>query len=92
VAAEPRLPLLKICGRFSKLGETMTTQDLRIQHALRKAAADSADVISMGDQGFGKTFEIRFSLATDKGQATVLSGWIVRRDEDFPRLVTCFIV
>jgi len=30
----------------------------------------------MGDQGFGETFEIRFFLATDKGQATVLSGWI----------------
>jgi len=27
----------------------------------------------MGDQGFGEIFEIRFSLATDKGKATVLS-------------------
>jgi len=46
----------------------------------------------MGDQGFGETFEIRFSLATDKGEATVLSAWIIRRGEDFPRLITCFIV
>jgi len=75
----------------SSLGITRENQQL-LADALRKAAADSADVISMGDQGFGETFEIRFSLATDKGQATVLSGWIVRRDEDFPRLVTCFIV
>jgi len=76
---------------FESLGITRENQQL-LADALRKAAADSADVISMGDQGFGETFEIRFSLATDKGQATVLSGWIVRRDEDFPRLVTCFIV
>jgi hypothetical protein len=75
----------------SSLGITRENQQL-LADALRKAAADSADVISMGDQGFGETFEIRFFLATDKGQATVLSGWIVRRDEDFPRLVTCFIV
>jgi hypothetical protein len=75
----------------SSLGITRENQQL-LADALRKTAADSADVISVGDQGFGETFEIRFSLATDKGQATVLSGWIVRRDEDFPRLVTCFIV
>jgi hypothetical protein len=75
----------------SSLGITRENQQL-LADALRKAAADSGDVISIGDQGFGETFEIRFSLATDKGQATVLSGWIVRRDEDFPRLVTCFIV
>ena len=75
----------------ASLGITRENQQL-LADALRKAAADSADVILMGDQGFGETFEIRFSLATDKGQATVLSGWIVRRDEDFPRLVTCFIV
>jgi Domain of unknown function (DUF4926) len=58
----------------SSLGITRENQQL-LADALRKAAADSADVISMGDQGFGETFEIRFSLATDKGQATVLSGW-----------------
>jgi len=27
-----------------------------------------------------------------KGAATVLSVWIVRRGEDFPRLATCYIV
>ncbi len=75
----------------SSLGITRENQQL-LADALRKAAADSADPLSLGDQGFGETFEIRFSLATDKGRATVSSGWIVRRDEDFPRLVTCFIV
>ena len=75
----------------SSLGIARENQQL-LADALRKAAADSADALSLGNQGFGETFEIRFSLATDKGRATVLSGWIVRRDEDFPRLVTCFIV
>ncbi len=75
----------------SSLGITRENKQL-LADALRKAAADSADALSLGDQGFGETFEIRFSLATDKGQATVLSRWIVRRDEDFPRLVARFIV
>jgi hypothetical protein len=46
----------------------------------------------MGDQGFGEIYEIRFPVTTDKGTAIVLSAWIIRRGEDFPRLVTCFIV
>jgi hypothetical protein len=75
----------------SLLGITRGNQGL-LADALHKAAADSTEAISMGDQGFGETFEIRFSLATDKGKATVLSAWIIRRGEDFPRLVTCFII
>ena len=75
----------------SSLGITRQNQQL-LADALRKAATDSTDVISIGDQGFGEIFEIRFPLATDRGQATVLSAWIIRRGEDFPRLVTCFIV
>ena len=75
----------------SSLGITRQNQQL-LSDALRKAATDSTDAISMGDQGFGEIFEIRFPLATDSGQATVLSTWITRRGEGFPRLVTCFIV
>ena len=75
----------------SLLGITQESRQL-LADALRRAAADSTDVTPMGDQGFGETFEIRFSLTSDKGTATVLSGWIIRRGEDFPRLTTCFIV
>ena len=75
----------------SSLGITQQNQQ-RLADALRNAATDSTDVISIGDQGFGETFEIRFPLATGSGQATVLSAWIIRRGEDFPGLVTCFIV
>jgi hypothetical protein len=75
----------------SSLGITRQNQQL-LADALRKAATDSTDVISIGDQDFGEIFEIRFRLATGRGAATVLSAWIIRRGEDFPRLVTCFIV
>jgi hypothetical protein len=75
----------------SSLGITRENERL-LADALRRVAADSTDVISMGDQGFGETFEIRFPLETHEGKATVLSAWIIRRGEDFPRLVTCFII
>jgi hypothetical protein len=75
----------------SALGITQENQDT-LANALHQAAANSTDAISTGDQGFGATFEIRFPLATDKGTTTVLSAWIIRHSEDFPRLVTCFII
>lgn len=73
----------------SSLGITRENQR-PLAEALRKAAADSTAAKPMGDQGFGETFEIQFSLATDKGKATVLSAWIIRRGEDFPRAHNLF--
>jgi hypothetical protein len=75
----------------SALGITRQNQDI-LAKALHEAAGNSENAISTGDQGFGATFIIRFPLTTDKGAATVLSGWILRHGEDFPRLVTCFII
>jgi anti-sigma regulatory factor (Ser/Thr protein kinase) len=75
----------------SALGITLGNQTI-LATALLEAAANSTDVISIGNQGFGERFEIRFPLTTEQGTATVLSAWIIRRGEDFPRLTTCFIV
>lgn len=75
----------------SALGITREKGDA-IVNALHEAAANSNDVISTGDQGFGATFEIRFPVTTERGTATVLSAWIIRHGEDFPRLVACFII
>src|SRR6266446_9842750 len=73
----------------SVLGITRDNQDV-LEIALREAASNSTDAISMGDEGFGATFEIRFRLTTHKGSAIVLSAWIIRNGEDFPRLTRCF--
>ena len=35
---------------------------------------------------------LRFPLRTPKGRGVVLTAWIVRHGEDFPRLTTCYIV
>jgi hypothetical protein len=63
-----------------------------LRDALMRAAANSGDAVYRGDNGFGETYELRFSLTTERGTATILSAWIIRHGEDFPRLTTCFIV
>ena len=73
------------------LGLTLANKDV-LARAVLAAAATLDEAVSTGDNGFGKTYVLRLRLTTEKGTATVLSAWIVRHDEDFPRLTTCFIV
>ena len=75
----------------SVLGITLVNQAI-LERALRNAATNSDQVEFRGDNGFGRTYVLRFALTTERGTATVLSAWIVLNNEDFPRLTTCFIV
>ena len=75
----------------SVLGITLATPDA-LRYALLDAAASSDQVEPRGNNGFGEVYVLRFPLNTPKGSATVLSAWIIRHGEDFPRLTTCYIV
>ncbi len=75
----------------SVLGITVANKKI-LQHAILEAATHSNDAVALGDNGFGLTFSLRFAITTPKGSATVLTAWIVRHNEDFPRMTTCFIV
>jgi hypothetical protein len=75
----------------SVLGITLANKEI-LSHALFAAAKNSNEFAAFGDNGFGETYVLRFRFSTEKGSATVLSAWIVRHNEDFPRLTTCFIV
>ena len=39
---------------------------------------------------YGQRYMIDFLLTWQNRQAKVRSAWIIRPDEDFPRLVTCY--
>ena len=75
----------------SALGITMANRHV-LAAALLEASASSANAVAMGDNGFGQTFVLRFPLTTEAGSATVLSTWIIRDGEDFPRLTSSYIV
>jgi hypothetical protein len=75
----------------SILGITASTADV-LRRALLDAAATSDEADAEGDSGFGDVYTLRVRVSTAKGSATVLSVWIVRHGEDFPRLATCYIV
>ena len=41
---------------------------------------------------FGQRYTVDFPVSTDAGSAVLRSAWIVRPKENFPRLVTCFVL
>ena len=59
------------------------------EQLLRFAVEGDATAISQTQ--FGALYMLDCELKTDIGATTVRSGWIVRHNEDFPRLVTCYI-
>lgn len=75
----------------SVLGITRENQEI-LRRAILHAAATSEEAEPRGDQGHGTLFVLRFPLVTPRGRAVVLTAWIVRNGEDFPRLTTCYIL
>jgi len=55
-------------------------------------AAVHSDAKPLAKINFGALYMIDFQLRTSHGETVVRSGWIVRTDEDFPRLTTCFVL
>jgi hypothetical protein len=63
-----------------------------LRDAILHAAANSNEAEARGHRGFGQCYTLRFSVKTQFGSGVVMTAWIVRDGEDFPRLTTCYIV
>jgi hypothetical protein len=73
------------------LGVTLANQEI-LSQAILAAAANSNQAEARGDSGHGEVYVLRLPVETAKGKAVLLTAWIVRHGEDFPRLTTCYIV
>ena len=75
----------------SVLGITLENRSV-LADGIRQAAATSVEAELRGNSGHGELYVLRFPLQTAFGAATVLTAWIIRNGEDFPRLTTCYIL
>src|SRR4051812_16526588 len=75
----------------SVLGITLENADF-LRDAILEAAVTSEEVEARGDNGFGSIFVLRFFLKMPSRHTEVLTAWIIRHGEDFPRLTTCYIL
>jgi len=58
-----------------------------IQAAIQETAVVHAETLL-----YGARYTVDIALVRNNAQAVVRTGWIVRANEDFPRLVTCFVL
>lgn len=55
-------------------------------------AALNSDAAPGAPTPYGKRFTVDFQVPGISGSVTIRSAWIIRNDEDFPRLTSCYIV
>lgn len=72
------------------LGLTVPHADTLRDLLLRAVLVEEA-VLGPTDK-FGRRYQVDFRVNTPAGSAVVRSAWMVRSDEDFARLATCFVL
>jgi hypothetical protein len=55
-------------------------------------AVQTRDATPSGRDQFGNRYILDFEMAGLSGNVPIRSHWIVRRDEDFPRLTSCHVL
>jgi hypothetical protein len=75
----------------SALGLTNSDADL-LQTILLQTASSSEEALATELDEYGQRYVLDFDMTTALGSARIRSAWIVLSDEDFPRLVTCYII
>jgi hypothetical protein len=62
---------------------------------LRQMVIDAvlnSEAVAGAPTPYGERFTVDFEVTGLNGTVTIRSAWIVRNDEDFPRLTSCYIV
>lgn len=73
-----------------RLGITLENRKILVNALLQSAIANEAKTYKT--DAYGTHYDIRFSLSTEVGTSLILGCWIVRIDEDFPKLTNAYPV
>lgn len=72
----------------SKLGITLDNKEILIQALIN--IAKNHDYIFTQNSQYGQKYVIDFDLTTSLGTAKIRSAWIIRFEENYPRLTTVY--
>jgi len=78
-------------ARVFKAALGMTAGDAERLREILLDVARTHEAAEAGPSDYGDRFVIEFQMVGLRGEVTVLSSWIVRSGEDFPRLTSCYI-
>lgn len=51
----------------------------------------NSECVEKETDAFGKRFSVAMNIRIFEGEANVITSWIIRTGEDFPRLTSCYI-
>ena len=88
----PRHPRSSHKARIFVSALGLTANDAEELRAALLSAALSKEAIPAENDEYGERYMLDFEMETEAGIATVRSGWIVRHDEEFPRLTSCWVL
>jgi hypothetical protein len=66
-----------------------TTADAETLQAALLEAARVSEAVFKGEDVHGLRYEVNFTVKGDNGPVPVVSAWIIRHGETFPRLTSC---
>jgi hypothetical protein len=61
-----------------------------LREELLQAARDG-EAMATDQDSYGQRFVVDFMMNGPEGDVSVRSSWIVRTEEDFPRLTSCYV-
>lgn len=70
----------------------ITARDAETLRQILLQVAQTHDVVVALSDDFGQRYVLDFQIQTDVGQATIRSTWIVRVNEEIPRLTSCYVL
>ena len=70
----------------------LTADDAEELRTALLSAALSEEVVPSENDQYGERYMLDFEMETEAGTATVRSAWIVRQEEEFPRLTSCWVI
>jgi len=74
----------------SVLGLTREDAEILRQELLRAAVDGDASPSERDD--YGQRYVVNFEMAGPSGSAVIRSIWIVLKGENYPRLITCYVL
>jgi hypothetical protein len=85
-------PALAIIDEDKLSGYSLNTEHSEGKHKARVFKSVLNMDVPTKQNAYGQKYIIDFPLSHEDKTATIHSVWIVRLDEDFPRLITCYVL
>jgi len=88
----PLHPLGKHKATVFRAALGLTADDAPVLRIWLKQAALAEPVTIGQTDEYGDRYQLDFEAVTPSGRAVIRSAWMIRASEDFPRLITCYVL